>query len=160
MCNPAFFYAAMAVSAAGSAVSAYGQQQQGEYRNKIAQNNAVVQERMAEAAIARGARREQTHREKVAQYKSQQRAAFGAAGRDVNTGSASDILADTARMGEYDALTLRHNAELEAYAQEVSASNSLLQGNLDALAGTYGATGTLLAGAGNLGSNWATFKKA
>ena len=140
---------------ASTAVSAYGQKQQGDYANQVAKNNATTQGYMAADAIKRGERDEQRHRLQVAQMKSEQRAAFGASGRDIS-GSAENIIADTAMMGELDALTLRSNAQREAYGHEVSAVNYKAEGKLAKKQGKYAAAGSLLSGAGSAS---ASFKK-
>ena len=155
MCSPAAF---IAMTVVGTGVSAYGQYQQGEYQSKVAQNNAFVQRQLAQRALQRGEREEQRHRMQVAKVKGDQRAAFGASGRDIS-GSASDILVDTAEMGELDALMIRSNAADDAYAYEVGAVNSRAQGKLARRRGVYGAAGTLLSGGGRVGSQWYNYKQ-
>jgi len=139
---------------AGTLFSAYSQNQQGKYQEDLAKNNAIVQQRQADDAIKRGEVDEMNHRLKVAQMKSSQRAKFGASGADVNSGSSLDVLADTAMMGELDALTIRGNASREAYGYRVGASNTIAQGKLDKSRGTNNAISTLLTGGGKVSSQW------
>lgn len=155
MCDPVTL--TLTATALATGIGAYGQYQQGKYQQKVAKNNSIVLNRMAEDARARGSEKEQQHRMRVAQMKSKQRAAVGASGRDIS-GSASDLLADTAMMGELDALTIRANADREAYGHEVGATNELAQGKLDRMRGNYGAMGTLLSGGGQFASQWKQYK--
>jgi hypothetical protein len=152
MCNPVLIQ--VGLMALGTGASVIGQQQQAGFQADVAKNNQIIQQRMAEDALNRGKRDEMTHRMRVAQIKSRQRAAFGASGVDPLSGSASDILADTAMMGELDALTIRSNAEREAYAHLTGAQNSGAQGRLSRLRGQSGAAGTLLSGGGKVAQAW------
>jgi hypothetical protein len=135
MCDP-LTATAVALTVASGTASAYGQYQSGKYQEKVAKNNALIQGRMAEDALKRG------------QIKSQQAAKMGAAGIDMGVGSAADMLADTAMMGELDALTLRSNAQREAWGHDVQASNFLSEGRLSSYKGNYGAASTILGTAG------------
>lgn len=157
---------------------AQGQQakQMGEYQAVVAANNAItagynadIQERAASDAEARGRIEEQQQRLRVKQAIGQQRSALAASGVQVDTGSALDVVADTSMFGEMDALTIRSNAEREAYGNRVNAfnyraqgQNFMAEGALSRLAGSnaarngmWGAGATLLSGAGQIGMNYA-----
>ena len=161
MCFPAagftatqvFMAATTAATVATGAYTAYSQVQEGNYQAKVAKNNAITQSRMATAAAEKGTRDEQRLRLQIAQAKGNQRAALGASGRELS-GSASDLIADTAMMGELDALTLRYNAGMEAYGYEVDAGNSRAQSALYKQSGRTAAAGTLLTTAGSVASSW------
>lgn len=144
----------LAATAVTGGITAYGQHQQGKYQEDVAKNNAIVNQRMAQNALDRGRREEDAHRMKVAQFKSRQRAEFAAGGVDMQSGSALDILEDTAMMGELDALTIRSNAENEAYAYRAGAGNQIAQGRLSRMAGDYGAASTLLSTGGKVAGKW------
>ena len=152
MCDPVTI---MAVTAGAGVLSAYGQYEQGKYQEQVGKNNAIMQNRMAENAMQRGQQEEQRHRMRVAQMKSDQRAAFGASGRDIS-GSALDIIGDTAQMGELDAMTLRSNAETEAYGHKVAAVNSRAEGKLARQKGKFAAMNTLLTTGSKVGGQWQT----
>lgn len=161
MCEPTTIMAAsLAMSAAAAGIGAYGQYQQGKYQEKVAENNAIVQNRMAEDALKRGEAKEQQHRQQVQQMISRQRTQLAANGVDMQGGSALDMIGDTAMMGELDALTIRSNAANEAYGHRVGATNTLAQGKLDRMAGNYGAASTLLTGAGKVAGSWSQHKAA
>jgi hypothetical protein len=159
MCEPVSLttlgYAAIAATVAAGGYTAYAQNEQGKYQAKVAKNNALTMSRMAQAATEKGTRDEQRLRLQIAHQRSGQRAAFGASGREI-TGSASDILADTAMMGELDALTLRYNAGLEAYGYETESNNFMAQSKLDKMSGKQAATGTLLTTAASVAGQWYT----
>ena len=99
-------------------------------------------------------------RAKVGQEQAQQ----GAAGIDVNTGSAPAVRAGTQEVGMLDALTIRSNAAKQAYGQEVAATSATAQSQLDtatsqqaSTAGEIGAAGTLLSGASTVGGGYAKY---
>lgn len=158
MCDPAT--ATMVITAGATLFSAYQANEQGKYQEKVAENNAITQENMAKDAEARGRIEEANHRLKVAQMKSSQRAAQGASGAEVNTGSAALLQQDTMEMGELDALTIRSNAQREAWGYRAGASNSRAQGQLDRMRGKSNAMGTLLTGGSQVAGQWYNYKQA
>lgn len=148
MCDPGL------IMAATTMYTMSAQRQQANYQSQVARNNAKTQEYMAQDATARGERGEQAHRLNVARIKSEQRAAFGASGVDVQSGSPLEAISDTAMLGELDALTIRSNAEREAYGYRTGASNYMAQSKLDRMKGRQAAVGTLLSGAGRVSKRW------
>jgi len=92
--------------------------------------NAAVAELQAQDAIARGTEEEQRFRTKVRGSIGAQRAGFAASNIDVNFGSAVDVQADAAMLGELDALTIRSNARREAWGYEVNAEDSRRRGQI------------------------------
>lgn len=151
MCSPGIATALMIGGSAYSIASSYSQ---GKTQEKIANNNAVINERLAKDAEHKGGIAEQTHRQKVAQMKSGQKASIAASGVTMDSGSAQNLLADTAMMGELDAQTIRSNTAQEAWALRVGASNYKSQGMLDKKAGTQKAIGTLLTSSGQVADRW------
>jgi hypothetical protein len=162
MCEPitaanAVYYV-MAAAASVSAASAYSQGQQqkklGEYNAKVDENNAKTAASAAEEAAKRGQIAEDQHRDRVRQFAGSQKAAMAAAGGDLTDQSSMNILADTARAGEFDALTIRSNAAREAWGLGNQADNftaqaagTRFQGSNAASAGNWGAATSLLNGA-------------
>jgi hypothetical protein len=163
---------ALALAAVSTAMGAYGmyaqgqqQKAQAEYQAAVANNNAIIAEQNAQDALQRGRVEEQQHRLKVAQMKGTQRSVLAASGVQVDTGSALDVVADTAMMGELDALTIRNNAEREAYQHRMQASNYQAESGLYSLAarnaarnGAWGAATSLLGGAAQVGMNYSYMK--
>lgn len=95
-------------------------------QNQALEFNALMMEQNARLANMRaletekeGQRQEMLHRLKVEQLKGSQRAAAAASGALVTEGSPMDILFDTERLGEMDAMTLRYNAAMEAWGHKM-----------------------------------------
>jgi hypothetical protein len=144
---------------AATAYSAYGTYQMGKYNQAVAENNAQVAEYQAEDAIQRGELEEKQHRLQVERLKGKQRASIASSGFLVDADTAADVTMDTVEMGERDALAIRSNAEREAWAYKVQASNSRQQGALDMYAGQSGAGSTLLSGAGSVADKWYRYRR-
>lgn len=159
----------LALSAIGTGMSVYGQIQQGEqakemadYQAAIGEQNAQISERAARDAEERGRVAEQQQRLKTSQMIGTQRSALASSGVQVDAGSALDVVADSAMIGEMDALTTRQNAEREAYQLQLQAYNARTQAGMTTMAGNnaasnamWGAGSTLIGGLGSLGMNYA-----
>jgi hypothetical protein len=158
---------------ASTALSAYGQIQAGQqaqaaadYNAAVARNNQIIADRQAEDAVKRGQVAEEEQRRRTRAIAGTQRAALAASGVQLDQGSPADILADTAQFGELDALTIRNNAEREAYGYRVQGMNfgaeaGLQQGRASsAMTGAYlGAGSTLLSGATSVADRWYTQRR-
>lgn len=142
MCDPV-----TAVAIAGSAMTAYGQIQQGRAAEKAAEYNAEVANLQAKDAVNRGNIEAEKQRLKAQQVAGAQRAAMGASGAQVDSGSFADILVDTATTGEKDAQTIRTNAMRQAWGLETQADIDLYQGKQAKSAAYMAAGGTLLTSA-------------
>jgi hypothetical protein len=164
---------AIASTAASTALSAYGMYSQGQqqkaaskYASAVAERNAQIEEQNAKDVEAAGRSEEQRQRIANSQKLGEQRAAAGASGVDIGTGTMLDSIADTAAIGEYDALTVRSNYQRQANAhyrqaeayRDDAAAYSTSAGNA-AVNGALGAAGTLLAGTGKVASSWYTYTK-
>lgn len=152
---------AQAAKAAGAAQAA-----QANYQAAVARNNKIIADRKAEDAIKRGKVEELQYRQQVSQLTGRQRAVLAGNGVVIDQGSALDITEDTAARGEFDALTIRSNAEREAYDYRVQGQNFESNARLydatasNALAaGKSAATGALITGAGSVAQKWYGFKK-
>lgn len=167
MCVP-LATAALVVSAVGVGVQAYGAYQEtkaqnaaAEYNARIMENNAKVAEYRAQDAKARGDLAEKQFRLKLSQEKGATRAAYGASGALVDSGSSADVLQDLAEFGELDALTIRRNAAMEAYGAEREGDNFRASANLSRMSkrsAGFAAGSTLLTGAGSLLNQGATYR--
>lgn len=89
----------------------------------LADYNAAVASVQAEDAVARGAQEESRFRTGVRGLIGSQRAGFAGGNIDVGFGSAVDVQADSAFLGELDALTIRTNAAREAWGYKVQAED-------------------------------------
>lgn len=88
---------------------------------QLAEYNAGIADLQATDAIATGALEESKFRTGVRGLIGEQRAAFAGSGVDVGFGSAVDVQADTAFLGELDALQIRTNARRAAWGFQVQA---------------------------------------
>lgn len=140
--------ASMAVysSLAATAVTAYGQYQQGQTQKDIANYNARGAEMQAEDALQRGQVAVDAQRAKVRQILGSQRAIMGASGAEVGSGTLGKVLDQTATLGELDARQIEVNAAREAWGLKTQATGARLGGEMAATGGLYGAGGSLLTG--------------
>lgn len=118
----------------------------GKVNSDISAYNAKVQAGLAKDAEARGVETERRLRLRTRQVIGAQRAGLAAQGIDINSGTALDVQADAAYVGELDALTARNNAELEAYGFKVQEQAYKMQGALDKQGGLLGGIGDILSG--------------
>ncbi len=147
MCEPVTIAAiATAVSAvaavAGGAITAISSYQQGkatqkqyDYQAKVNEENAKIAQQNAKMQRQQGIEEARMQRIKTAQTIGSQQAAMAANGVDVTQGTAVDVIADTAAMGELDALQTQYNYEAKAQGYEAQAGNFKNQANLDIIAG-------------------------
>lgn len=110
---------------AGQAAKAGGEAQQraADSQADLSDYNANVADAQAKDAVARGAIEEAHFRAGVRGMVGTQRAGFAAGNIDVGSGSAVDVQADTAFMGELDALQIKTNAAREAWGYSVQAED-------------------------------------
>jgi hypothetical protein len=165
--------AATAATAVSGAVGAYGaiaqgkaQKSQARYQSAVERNNATIAGWQATDAQQRGQIEEQRQRLATARLRGAQRAGMAANGIEIDSGSPLDVLMDTAQLGELDALTIRSNAEREAYGFRSQSGNLMAQAGLTQMAGRsaqtagyIGAGSTLLSTAATAGDRAATYKK-
>ena len=167
-----------AIGIAGVGLSAYGMYQNAQAQNAASQNAAAQAQYQSQVAkqnadMANAAAREdryqgylnsEAQKRKTAQVIGEQRAAEGASGAVVDNGSFMDVTLDTAERGTLDALALQHQGDIQAWKDEIQATNYTNQAALQsASAAAYGsqyhdplmaAGGSLLQGAGQIGMNW------
>jgi hypothetical protein len=138
------------------------QRKQGEYEAHQNEVNASLAEESAADALARGGEDEARQRCDTRGLIGSQRAGYAAQGVQVDNGSALDIVSDSARQGELDALTIRTNAAREAHGFTVEALNDRAAAEQARSASRSAARTTLLGGAAQLwamGSESGTFDK-
>lgn len=139
-----------ALMVAGSVVSASASMQQAEDARNLAAYNKQVRDYQAQDTLDRGAVEEQKQREKVRQFMGSQRAAMGASGVEVASGSFGDVLTQSAAMGERDSLTIRNNAMRAAWGYRTQGEAEQFEGEARARAYEGQAVGSLLTGGGNV----------
>lgn len=158
MCSPtiALGVASLGMQLMGSMQQAQAAQDQADYEAAVQRNNNIMAERARKDAIKRGKREETLRRLQIGQDKATARSQLAGGGFDVNTGSALTRQSDVEAMGEVEALTIRNNAQREAYgisvdnARERAASagriasfenkrkSSLISGATQVISGGYG----------------------
>lgn len=155
------------LQAAGTLSSGLAASESYAYKAQVAANNAAIEKQKAvmdmQAGEVAATNQGLKTRAKVAAEKTMQ----GAAGIDVNSGSAVDVRAGSAELGMLDALTVRSNAAKKAWSDEVNAQNMEAQSTLDKAAsdsaetGAYlGAAGSLLSSASTVGGNYAKWQNS
>lgn len=142
--------AAVSVVALGTGMSAYGQTRSGKETKGIYDNNAQIADWQAQDALDRGVVNERISRRQTKQVIGSQRASLASQGVDINKGSALDVQADAAYLGELDALTIRNNAAKEAWGYKVQANDYRNKGKIAKREGMFGAFNTILGSAGSL----------
>lgn len=162
------------VGLAGTAVTAAAAMKQGadtgaiaSYQAQVAANDKLIAKQNAEHATAEGDVKAENAGLKAAAALGSIKAGEGAAGIDVNTGSAVDVQTSEKELAETDAQTIRYNAAMKAYGFDVEAESAGAQSQLDQaeaglapISGDIGAAGSLLGGAASVGSKYASWTKA
>lgn len=141
--------AAVATTVAGIGMSAYSAIASGESQRQAANYNAKVQENAAADALQRGADAAAERRSQTRQLMSQQVTGNAAAGISSNTGTALDLLSETAGYGELDALRIVNNSQRQAYGMQAQAELDRYQGGVASRTGKLNAGASLLSGASN-----------
>lgn len=152
MCEAFSAYAAYAAAA----VSAYSGYQSGRRTKKVNEYNAREAENTATDLRNKGIEEENKQRQKTAELISKQRAALGASGVDIDSGSAADLQQDTELLGEVDALKIRRNYTDEADATERKSVLISSEGQAAQNAATLSSVGSLLDSSASVSSKWYT----
>ncbi len=164
--------ASLVSTAAGTIMQTSGQRASAQasanalrYQAQVAANNKIIADRAAADARKRGEVNANIQRQKSRQLVGRQRAALAGAGVVVDINSALSLTADTAGMGELDALTVKSNAEREALgfqakAMQFGAEAGLKRANATntLAAGNFSAASTLVTGFGSVADKWYGFK--
>lgn len=118
--------AAAPVTTAATLVGGYAAYQGAVAQNKAATANAKAVAEEANLTAAQGVEAEVKQRQKVAGLIGEQKAAYGASGVEVGGGTALDVITDTKKLGDADALTIRANTltKVNALRSEEAAYNS------------------------------------
>lgn len=155
---------ATASSVAGLGLSALGTMQQTDAANKqaayqaqVSANNAATSEKEAAYARETAAKNADAQKRKTLSVIGSQRAAEGASGAVVDSGSFMDVTLDTAERGAIDALALLKEGDLAAWRAENQAVNYRAQSQLYSSSKKdpmMSVGGSLLSGAGEIGKNY------
>lgn len=135
------------------AFQAVGQYNAGQDAKSIADYNAQIALQQEQDALDRGKQDEEKFRQGVKGLIGSQRTGFAGQGVDVGQGSAADVQADAAFMGELDALTIRNNAARAARGYAQQAMLDKMGGEAKASEGDWAAASTAIGAAGTIGSD-------
>ncbi len=128
------------------------------YNAQIAENEAAVQQQLAQNEISKGVADRERQQRQAARAMGEMRANMGASGFEMDSGSNLSLLAESAAEHQYDSAVIASNAEQAAWQHQVAGLNATNQGNLadwqynNASSGRkaagIGMAGTLLGGIG------------
>lgn len=137
---------------------------QANYNAEIAANNQKTADQEAQATLQQATVQQQQKANQEEQQIGSQKAAFAANGVDVNSGSATSVLSDTAAAGTLDQLTIQNNAAQTAVGYKNQGINFGNQATLDnqaseqdLAAGNLAADRSVITGAGQVASQWYNF---
>jgi hypothetical protein len=150
--------AAAGAMGVGTVMGASGMLYQGQAQEQAAKYNAEVG--MQNAKFTREAAASEESKARLLGKKTigQARANIGASGIQTDA-SAMDVLEESAANNEMDALTIRHNGAMKAWAYEAGAALDLESGK-NAMAGArVGAVASLLKGSGETYSSYHSLSK-
>lgn len=145
---------AIGLTAASGIVSAKSQIDAGNYAAKVAENNAKVADIRAQEELRKGAQEDLQQRWKIRALAGKQATAIGANNVVGSTGTALDILGETAMFGEVDLNTIRNNAARASWGHKVEASNLRAEAKASKYQGRMGAFGTLLSTGSQVAGMW------
>lgn len=158
----------LGATAAGSALSAYGAYEGGQsqsrmygYQAQVAQINSNIALQNADYARMQGEQQSVIEGRKGAQQLGGIRAAEGASGLNVNSGSAAQVQASQKGTTALDLNQIRSNAAKTAYDFDVQSTEDINQAGLYTAAsanaktaGDISALSSIVGGAGSVSSKW------
>jgi hypothetical protein len=136
-----------AIGLAGTAVSAGGALMAADAQSSALKAEAAAAERRASEERAIAQKKAEDERKKAAALKSQQQAAYAASGGGIEAGdSATEVMAETGKQGEYNAELQLWQGEEAAKGQEFSAAAKRAAASSAKTAGFVNAGSTILSG--------------
>ena len=148
MAGPLLIGAAIAMGA-GALLSAKGQLDAGAAARRAGNAEGDLLEKNADRVEEMGEYTAFRHNMKVKKVLGAGRAAYAASGVTMS-GSAMDVMRESAVEGERDRLTILYNARVKADTMRDQASIARYRGEAAQAAAQYKAAGTVLSGAGSI----------
>lgn len=111
------------ISVIGSAVSAWGQYEEGRTQEEAYKENAKI-------ALQKATYEEEKSRKKIRRLGSEQRLLYSKAGVDITSGSPLLVMAETAAEGEYEAQMIKWGGQTEAEQMRRYGSAARRAGNI------------------------------
>ena len=123
------------VAVIGAATTAYAQHESqktqeraqrnaAEHNAQVAANEAAVQEQLARNEMAKGIADRERQQRNAARAMGSMRAAFGASGFTMDSGSSLSLLSESAEEHQYDAQVIMSNASQAAWQHQVGANTA------------------------------------
>lgn len=132
---------------------------QGKFEAGMLEQNAKISELQAEDALAVGKEQQDRHMLEVRRLIGEQKTTIAGSGVDISSGTARDLMSDSAFLGELDRATIANNARREAWGYRVQAANYRNQATLAKLGSKNNAQSyrnqtysTIIGGAAEIGS--------
>lgn len=138
--------AGLVVAAASTAYSVSSQRKAAGYQAEVETQNKQQGLLAAADAINRGDIEEANARTRTRLLIGQQRAGYAAAGVELGSGSPLSTTADTAMLGELDALTIKNNAQREAWGYSSQSAEFANKAAMTKIAAKNNTGSTLLTG--------------
>jgi hypothetical protein len=149
--------ASTGISLIGGIQQSRAAQQQASFQAAVARNNAILAQRAAKDARARGKVEAGKQALATRQLIGRQKVVQAALGQEVGTGSALDLRVDAAAAGKLEELIIRNNAEREAIGFLTQGASFIAEAQLADLrrrsarrAGTLDLLDTIITGAGTI----------
>jgi len=145
--------AASAIGLAGTGLSVAGTIMQGRAQNKAYQRQADIAEQQAAQAQERGKVEQMQHAMRANAEKGQQVSALSGSGVSMGSGSALQILEDTAQAASFDSQMIRYNSDLESWGHRGQAALDRAAGKNAQRASYFNAAGSALTGLSKFGKD-------
>jgi hypothetical protein len=130
-----------ALAAGGAIKSANAKAAAAKYNGQVADQNAMIATQQGEAAA-------QAQQRDAERRMGQSVAALGASGVALDTGSPTDVLADSARNAMLDNLTIRYNSSLRGTQFKDQANLDMAESKYDTTSGYLNAASSVIGAAG------------
>jgi hypothetical protein len=122
--------ASTVLGAFGSARESEARRDESQYQAAVARNNQIIAEQNALAVEQQGRQAKAQERERARQLRSRQLVALAGQGADVGTGSAVDLLADTAAAAQRDRAIIASDTARQAYNVRAQGTTQAAQAQL------------------------------
>lgn len=149
MCHPAIAAVGLGLQLLGSQQEAQASATEAGFERAVALSNARVARQAAKDTTIAGHEAEEAYLNRVKGLTGTQRATFGANGVE-QSGTALDVMAESAGQGAADASRIRSNAIREAWGYETEAQNQDARASFAKYAGKAAKRGGILTGGAQL----------
>jgi hypothetical protein len=152
------------MAAMGAMNQSQSRQDMSSYNAAVQRNNQIIAERNEKRILDQGTYEANAYRARTRSYISDQMVLMAAQGGDISFGSNVDLLADTAELGERDAVTIESNAADRAYDEKLKGLTAGSQASLYATQAAnedplYAGVSTLLSTGSTVSHRWAMKQK-